>query len=181
MLDSLNTTPADKPLDYNALTMLKMAVASNGGATTEAYFDSYNLDATGAHTNGDAFVRRNADIRNYDTANFKLFPAVEMGNNDHMNRFNFDISTASEYNDTFGCNAQGQSCTRKKGTDSAAFTQASGYPVQLNHPALPGGVTEAEAIDNSAYGADLMETVPRGSNRIMIDIWDQLLSRPEPR
>src|SRR3954467_4075331 len=50
---------ADKPLDYNAVSKLKMSAAASGGGTAEGYFDTYNLDASVPVANGDEFTYRN--------------------------------------------------------------------------------------------------------------------------
>lgn len=150
---------ADRPLGYNGLTYLKMATASNGG-TVDAYFDSYAADASAPLAPGDEFVYRNSFIHNYDTSTFKLFPALEMGDSTHANRFNFDITTSSQF------------VSYLDGINGILPTQQSGYPAQLNHPGSPGGVTTQEAIDNQGYGADLLEVV---RHQEWIDIWDSIL------
>ena len=152
---------ADRPLDYNGLTYLKMATASNGG-TVDAYFDSYLVSASAPLTPAQEFVYRNSVIQNFNTGTFKIFPSLEMGVSKHANRFDFGITNTSQY------------ASYQDGVDGILATQQGGYPAQLNHPDSPGGVTAQEAIDNQAYGADFME-VPR--HQEWIDIWDTLLKQ----
>src|SRR6476661_3627267 len=152
---------ADRPLDLNALTYLKMAVASNNG-TVDAYFDSYLVSASAPQTPAQEFIYRNSVIHNYDTSTFKMFPSMEMGDAKHANRFDFGITNASQF------------VYYPNGVDGILPTQQGGYPAQLNHPGSPGGVSTQEAIDNQAYGADFME-VPR--HQEWIDIWDNILNQ----
>jgi hypothetical protein len=173
---------ADQPLDYNALTKLKMSALATGGGTAEGYFDGYHLDAGLPVPSGGEFTYRNGDLHAFDTADFKLFPSIEMGFNRHVQRFNFDIASAGEYNAFFQCDAFGDHCAVKRGIDGILPTQQTGYPAQLNHPNLPGGVKaeEMEADGYNAFGADVMETredsgaVPRDT---MIQLWDEVLKR----
>jgi hypothetical protein len=152
---------ADQPLDYNGFKDLKMSAVGNGGSA-DAYFDSYTIDATSS--SAEEFVYRTGVIDDYDTSTFKLLPAVEMGTTDHANRFNFGITSESQFT------------TYQKGTDGIAPTQATGYPAQLNHPGVDGGVSDQAAIDNNAYGAQLLEV--RHQN--MIDDWDAILRKGVP-
>jgi hypothetical protein len=152
---------ADRPLDLNGLTYLKMAVASNNG-TVDAYFDSYLVSASAPQTPAQEFIYRNTVIHNYDTNTFKMFPSVEMGVSKHANRFNFNITDPSQF------------VSYPDGVDGILATQQSGYPAQLNHPGSSGGVSAQEATDNLAYGADFME-VPR--HQEWIDIWDSILKQ----
>ncbi len=157
--DALADIPAaDQPLDYNALSFPKMAVASDNGGTTEAYFDTYTIQAPG-ETPAAEYIFRTGIISTYDTASFKMFPSIEMGVRKHANRFNFGITSASEFVDYF------------YGIDGIAPAQATGYPAQLNHPGDPGGVTTSEAVDNQAYGADIIEV----NEQSHMDIWDDIL------
>jgi hypothetical protein len=170
---------ADRPLDYNALTQLKMAAHGNGG-TAEGYFDAYHADASAPVPSGQEFVYRNSVIHNFDTSSFTVFPSVEMGFNRHAQRFNFGITQPSEYNSFFGCDSQGNNCKLTNGTSGILPTQQTGYLAQLNHPNLPGGVklSEIQADNYQAFGADQMEVrydrdgVPPTT---MIDIWDSML------
>ena len=157
--DALADIPAaDQPLDYNALSYPKIAVASNSNGTTEAYFDTYTLQAPG-ETPAAEYIFRTSIISTYDTSSFKMFPSLEMGVREHTNRFNFGITSASEFVDYF------------YGVDGIAPTQATGYLAQLNHPGDPGGVSSSDAVNNQAYGAELMEV----KDEEHIDIWDDIL------
>ena len=156
-----DVAPADQPLAYDALSDLKMsAVAQNG--TADAYFDSYSIDATSS--SADEFVERNASIGAYDTPTFRIFPSVEMGVNKHANRFDFGITDPSQFS------------SYPNGIDGILPTQQTGYPAQLNHPGVAGGVTDAEAISTNAEGADLLEV--RQQN--MISDWDAILRKGVP-
>ena len=152
---------ADRPLDLNGLTYLKMAAASNNG-TVDAYFDSYLVSTSAPQAPAQEFIYRNSVIHTYDTSTFKMFPSMEMGVSKHANRFNFNITVPAQF------------VSYPDGVDGILATQQGGYPAQLNHPNSPGGVTGQEAIDNQAYGADFME-VPR--HQEWIDIWDTILKQ----
>ncbi|HEY9529537.1 MAG TPA: hypothetical protein VIR02_20775, partial [Anaerolineales bacterium] len=157
----LDIPAADRPVDYNALTYIKMAAASNNG-TADAYFDSFLLKAASPVSPANEFIYRNSIISSYDTANFKMFPSVELGDSTHANRFDFNITNTSQF------------VAYTDGINGILPTQQGGYPAQLNHPGSDGGVTDQEAIDNLAYGADFME-VPR--NEFSINDWDAILNQ----
>src|SRR5215213_5178573 len=157
----LDIPAADRPVDYNALTYIKMAAASNNG-TVDAYFDSFLLKAATPVSPANEFIYRNSIISSYDTSTFKMFPSVELGDGTHTNRFNFNITDPSQF------------VYYPEGIDGILPTQQGGYPAQLNHPGSDGGVTDQEAIDNLAYGADFIE-VPR--NQFSIDDWDAILKQ----
>ncbi len=152
---------ADRPLAYNALSHLKLAAAGNGGSA-EAYFDAYSLLPSAPQTPANEFAYRNSIIHDYDTSTFKIFPAVEMGVHQHANRFNFDFSDP------------GQFVAYPEGIDGIFPTQQSAYPVQLNHPGWPGGVSAQTAIDTGGNGADLMEVA---KEEPWSDIWDDILKQ----
>src|SRR5262249_28635732 len=141
------------------------------------------LDASNPLPSGDEFSARSAIVSGYDTSTFRNFPAIEMGYNRHANRFNFGIVDGDEYRRFFGCtDALMTDCTIDNGIDGVGPTQATGYPAQLNHPNLPGGVklSEIEADDYDAFGADAMEVRPDPDGvpvTTMIDIWDAMLER----
>ena len=157
----LDIPVADRPMDHNGLTYIKMAAASNNG-TVDAYFDSFLLKAASPVSPAQEFIFRNSIIGTYDTATFKIFPSIELGDGTHVNRFNFDISDPSQF------------VYYPEGINGILSTQQGGYPAQLNHPGSDGGVTDEEAIANLAYGADFME-VPR--NQHSIDDWDAILNQ----
>ncbi|HUR15638.1 MAG TPA: tandem-95 repeat protein [Mycobacteriales bacterium] len=168
--------PSTRPSELNALLYIKMAAGSRSGGSAAGYFDTFRMDAANAPTkSADAalaaaadFVARNQVIHTWDTPTFLLEPGQEMGFNDHAQRLHFPISDVSQWQQF------------PKGVEGISAVQASGFPAQLNHPGLPGGVTDDEAILNSAYGADVMEAVERGTNDIMIRDWDALLHNGEP-
>ncbi len=155
---------ADRPSNYDALLSLKMVAAANGG-TADAYFDGYHLDASKPVPSANEFLYRNSIIHRYDTSTFKMFPGLEAGSSQHVSRFDYAITKPSQY--TY----------YKTGPPSIPTTHGLGYPAQLDHPTFPGGVTEEAAVANRAYGADLMETVPRGRKETMITTWDRILEQ----
>jgi hypothetical protein len=152
---------ADQPLSYDALSDLKIASVAEAGKA-EAYFDAYSIDA--ASSSADEFVQRNGIIGSHDSSSFRIFPSVEMGINQHANRFNFGITDSAQFT------------SYKNGIDGILPTQQSGYPAQLNHPGVNGGVSDQAAIDTDAEGADLLEV--RQQN--MIDDWDAILRKGVP-
>jgi hypothetical protein len=179
---AVNTIAAtDKPYDYNAISYLKMA--ATGGA--DAYFDDYATDkgplpGTILSRAGAEFAARNALLPQFtDPGTFAMYPSLEEGTNSHANRFNFNIQTAGEF--VTGCSPSA-SCSYSAGIDGLLPTEISGYPAQLNHPGVPGGVTDAQAIStcptgtNPACGADLMEVRERN----MLRDWDSVLGTGEP-
>lgn len=155
--DVLDTIAAvDRPLDYNALTHIKLATAATNG-TASAYFDAFLLSAPG-QTPAEEYIYRTDVIDDFDTSSFQLFPAHEMGQRRHTNRFNFGITDPSEFfSTTFG-------------TDEIQQTHQSGFPVKLNHPDVT--ISPQEVLDNNAYDADALE-VRRDE---WIDVWDDLLN-----
>ncbi len=152
---------ADRPLDYNGLTYLKMATAANNG-TAEAYFDTYSIDASVPVDPADEYVYRTGKVDDFNTSTFKIFPSYEMGQQRHSNRFNFGITTPSEY------------VSYTYGSDGIIVTQQSGYPAQLNHPGTT--VTIPDAIANQGYGADFLEV----REQAWIDAWDAILQQGVP-
>src|SRR3990172_4742793 len=177
---------ADRALDYNALQQLKMAVAASAGGTAEAYFDAYRLDAQAELPAGDEYAYRNTQVHAFDTSTFKVLPSIEMGVGKHVQRFNFAITSGSEYASFFQCSdALMTQCTINQGTAGIAPAQQTGYPVQLNHPNVPGGVKldEIAANDYQVFGADAMEVRPDNAGvppTTMVDIWDEALKRGRP-
>lgn len=155
---------ADQPLPDDAWQDLKMAAVGAGG-TADAYFDSYSVDASAPRDPGEEFVHRDTFLGQTGTGtwdvpgSFRLFPSIELGIAEHSQRFDFGISDPAQFVQWWN------------GVDGIVPTQQTGYPAQLNHPDVPGGVTRQEAVDNDAYGADLVEVrqVP------MIATWDDLL------
>ncbi len=159
----------DMPMDLNAITQLKMAAGGTGG-TADGYFDTYSLDATAPITSGQEFAYRNTHVADFNTPDFTIFPSQEVGYNRHAQRFNFAITDPSQFT------------LYKTGISSILPTQQTGYPAQLNHPGLPGGVTQQEAIDTDGEGADLMEVAERSDEEgyiknVMVDTWDSILSK----
>ncbi len=151
---------AERPLDYNAFTDLKIAAIAAGG-TADAFFDAYRLKATAPQDAAGEYVFRNGMISGYDTADFRIFPSVELGVGDHVGRFDFGFADPTQFR------------AYRNGVEGIAETHASGYMAQVDHPGVPGGVSDQELIDNDAFGADAIEV--RFQN--MIDDWDALLSK----
>ncbi|MCM8749281.1 hypothetical protein NET02_08995 [Thermomicrobiaceae bacterium CFH 74404] len=156
---ALNDIPAaDRPLDYNGLTFLKMAAAGNGG-TTEAYFDTYSIDASNPVAPADEFVYRTPRVDDFDTSTFEVFASYEMGQQKHSNRFNFAITDPTQY------------VSYLYGSDGIAETQQTGYPAQLNHPGTT--ITVQEAIDTKGGGADFLEV----REPEWVAAWDTILEQ----
>ncbi|MDX6647209.1 MAG: hypothetical protein QOK40_2936 [Miltoncostaeaceae bacterium] len=148
---------ADRPLDINGF--LDLQVGASGSA--EGYFDKYTLDATAPVPAAVEFAYRNSLVSLYDTPTFKMYPSVEIGVGNHTQRFNYATTDASQ--------------TLQSGTDAIAATQATGYPAQLNHPGVAGGVSPDQVVvDNDAFGADLMEVMDLNN---MIRDWDEILTK----
>ncbi len=159
--DTLADIPsADLPLDYNAVTYLKMAAAANGG-TVNAYFDTYSIMASSPVSPADEFVYRTSVIPTYDTSTFKIFPSLEMGVGKHAQRFNFGITDPAQF------------LSYWNGVDGILPAQQSGYPAMLNHPGSDGGASDQETISTQGEGADLMEVRQQG----WIDNWDAILQQ----
>jgi chitodextrinase len=149
---------ADRPLDYDGLTYVRMAVAGKAG-TADAYFDSFSIDSTTPQPPADEFVSRTPLVGAYDTPTFKFFPSYEMGQSKHSQRFNFGITQPSQY------------VSYTNGIDGIRPTQDSGYPAQLNHPGT--GTTIPEAIAGKGLGADFLEVrEPAWSGA-----WDEILKQ----
>lgn len=172
---------ADKPYDYLGLSELKVAAMG----TVTAYIDDFATQKafpTGSTVDGRAgaeFVARNALIPQYDdpAGNFRVFPSIEEGTGEHAQRFNFGITSAGQF--TTFCNG---TCNYAKGVSGIGPTEASGYPGQLNHPGVSGGVTDAAATGSCsngltpACGGDTMEVRKRN----MSNDWDTILKTGTP-
>ena len=172
---------ADRPFDYLGLSELKVAALG----TVNAYIDDYATTkalpsgSTVDSRAGDEFAARNALIPQYDdpAGNFRLFPSLEEGTTQHAQRFNFGISSADQF--TTFCNG---TCNYSKGVSGIGPTEASGYPGQLNHPGVSGGVSDAAAIGTCsngltpACGGDTMEVRQRN----MSNDWDTILKTGAP-
>ncbi|HEX6287729.1 MAG TPA: hypothetical protein VFZ66_00990 [Herpetosiphonaceae bacterium] len=156
--DALAAIPAaDRPLDYNGLTYLKMAAAASSGDTAEAYFDTYAIDASTPVNPADEYVYRTGVVDDFDTPTLKIFPSYEMGQTGHSQRFNFGIADRSQY------------VSYSNGTEGILETQQSGYPAQINHPGTT--ITVQEVIDTRGKGADFIEV----REQEWIDAWDAIL------
>src|SRR5215213_10151450 len=162
---ALNALPAaDRPLDYNALTHLKMVARGNNGGTAEAYFDTYSLKPTNPKTPAEEYVYRTGVVDDFNTSSFRIFPSFEMGQYQHSQRFNFDITDPSQYRSfTYG-------------TDGIPDTQQTGYPAMLNHPGAGGGVTAGDATVQQGYGADVIEV----KDPAWTTTWDSILKQGVP-
>jgi hypothetical protein len=172
---------ADKPQTYLGLSELKVAASGNANVYVDDYATKKALPAgsTVDSRAGDEFAARNALIPQYDDAagNFRMFPSIEEGTNNHAQRFNFAITAPGQFS-TF-CNG---TCNYANGYTGIAPTQASGYPAQLNHPGVAGGVSDAQATGSCpnaltpACGADVMEVRQRN----MSNDWDTILKAGTP-
>ncbi len=189
----LNQLPAlDAPADYDVLTYVKMEAAARNG-TADGYFDDFNMNVASPTCTSTEFVYRNSLLPALAGTNFVIFPAREMGQNNHANQFNFGITSTSQYKDTFTDSTQDDNAIcagvnnpsaqwqfSRLGTDNIAGVQASGYPVQDNHPGVTDGVSDV--VSTNAHGADAIEArtgadysnpsdIPTG------DAWDQILMK----
>jgi Fibronectin type III domain len=170
---------ADRPLDYLGLSELKVAALGPVTAVVDDFSMSKAVTGTVDSRAGDELAARNALIPQFDDpgGNFRVFPALEEGVGEHAQRFNFGITAAGQY--TTFCNG---SCNYNKGTSGIAPTEVSGYPAQLNHPGVSGGVTDSAAIGSCsngltpACGADVMEVRKRN----MSNDWDTILTAGTP-
>src|SRR6266508_3359093 len=149
---------ADLPLDYNGLIHLKMTAAANSG-TAEGYFDTYSIDASSPVAPADEYVYRTSIVDDFNTSTFKVFPSYEMGQQKNTNRFNFGITSPSEYS------------SYTYGSDGILETQQGGYPAQLNHPGTT--ITQQQAINSQGLGADFLEV----REQSWIDTWDAILQQ----
>ncbi|MEY2581865.1 MAG: cellulose 1,4-beta-cellobiosidase, partial [Ilumatobacteraceae bacterium] len=149
---------ADRPLNYDAFTYLRMVAAGKGG-TADAYFDTYSMDASLPVASADEFVYRTPLVSSYDTSTFKIFSSYEMGQSKHSQRFNFAITSPTQY------------VHYANGIDGIRPTQDMGYPAQLNHPGT--GTTVAEAISGRGLGADTIEV----TNPAWRSAWDEILKQ----
>lgn len=165
---------ADQPVDYLGLSELKVGVLGPVTAYVDDFSTSKAVSGTVDSRAGAEFVARNGLIGPYDDAagNFRVFPSLEEGIGEHAQRFNFGITSAGQY--TTFCNG---SCNYSQGVSGIAPTEASGYPGQLNHPGVSGGVTDSAAVGTCsngltpACGADVMEVRQRN----MAKDWDTIL------
>jgi chitodextrinase len=156
---------AERPLDYNAFNQVTITAVADHGSV-DLNVDDFHFDATGEKSGAEDFLQRNSKIADFNTAGFKVFPSLEMGLNRHVQRFEFDLTQAS------------QMPAFSQGIQGIVPTQQLGTPVQLNHPGLPGGTSTTDTVDNIGYGADWIECCPRpGTPRTMMDIWDAVLTQ----
>jgi hypothetical protein len=185
----VNALSADRPADYVVLAYPKMEASATNG-TADAYFDDYVAKAAAPRCPAADFVYRNSLIdsgrfngQNAAGQSFVLFPAREMGQNNHTQQFNFDITSRSRFSDvnqdSASNDAQLCAATNKRsarwrfsylGSDNTTSVQASGYPAQDNHPGITD--TTADVIRTRAHGADLVEVQ---TARDFSKTWDAIL------
>lgn len=159
---ALNDIPvANRPLDYNAISYLKMAVGAEGGVA-EAYFDTYSSIASVPVDPAAEYVYRTTVVDDFDTATYKTFPSYEAGQQRHTQRFNFGITNPADY------------VSYTYGSDSIPTTHQTGYPAQMNHPGVT--VTEQDIINTRAFGADFLEVREDAWNAV----WDAILLQDVP-
>ncbi len=187
--------PADKPADYDVLANAKIEAAAVSG-TADAYFDDYTIQVAQRQCPATEFVYRNSLIdggsfngTNAGGSQFVIFPAREMGKSNHANQFNFDITNANQFYDDHVDNTvpqnDGTLCASSNaqwvppwkfttaGTDNVATVQASGYPVQDNHPGTTD--TTSDVISTVAHGADAVEEHAASSD--YSTTWDAILQQ----
>jgi Big-like domain-containing protein len=192
----INGLPSsDAPKDYDVLAYPKMEASAVSG-TADVYFDDYTLEVATPQCPASEFVYRNSliDSGQFNGSSFAMYPGREMGQNNHSNQFNFDINAASQYYDnrddgTIVPNGYGNDAAHCAGsnnpaapwqfsylgTDNVAAVQATGYPVQDNHPGITDGTTDV--VDTKAHGADSVE-VRTGAD--YSDTWDAILQKNYP-
>jgi hypothetical protein len=192
----------DQPADWTTLTNPIMEASADNG-TADAYFDDLTLKDLSPVCPAADFVYRNSliDSGRFNGTNvtgepFVMYPAREMGQNNHANQFNFDLTNPADFNDTFVesagspipapynsdaalCAATNTATARwqfkKLGTDNiggATGVQASGYPAQDNHPGVTD--TTANVTATLAHGADAVEV--RGAADYSAT-WDTILQQ----
>jgi len=172
---------ADMPYTYLGLSELKVAALGTADAYVDDYATKKTLPAGSTIDSraGAEFAARNALIPQYDdpAGNFRLFPSLEEGTSQHAQRFNFGITSGAQF--TTFCNG---SCNYATGVSGIGPTELSGYPGQLNHPGVSGGVTDAAATGSCsngltpACGGDVMEVRMRN----MSNDWDAILNTGTP-
>ena len=162
------------PADYDVLTYVKMeAAARNSGASADGYFDDFNMRVASPTCTSTEFVYRNSLLPALAGTNsaggpFTIFPAREMGQNNHTNQFNFGITSTSQYKDTFTDSTQDDNAIcapvnnpsaqwqfSRLGSDNVPAVQASGYPAQDNHPGVTDSVNDV--VGSNGFGGDAVE------------------------
>jgi hypothetical protein len=177
----------DEPDAHDVVAQVKMEASAVSG-TADAYFDDYTLSVSNPQCSAADFVYRNGliDSGQFNTSTFKMFPGREMGQNNHSNQFNFDITSAGDYDDTYADGVQDDQALcgshpsaawkfNYYGTDNIPGVQASGYPAQDNHP----GVTDTtnDVVSTLAHGADTVEVRTGGDYSAT---WDAILQQNHP-
>jgi hypothetical protein len=182
---------ADQPVDHAVIAYAKMEASATLG-TADAYFDDYVLKDAAPHCPAADFVYRNSLIdsgrfngQNASGQSFVMLPAREMGQNNHTQQFNFDITSPSQLYDVYSdsISNDGQLCAATNtptapwkfayyGSDNIASVQASGYPAQDNHPGVTD--TTTDVINTQAHGADAVEVQ---STDDYSSTWDAILQQ----
>ncbi len=172
---------ADQPDRSNALTYIKLAARSNG-TPVDAYFDDLSLTASAPVCPATEFVNRNTQISNYNTPDYVMFPAREMGQTKHTQQLNFGISDAHDFEFAGETGLCGATTTptapfhfRSFGADNIPDVHVSGYPAINNHPGTTD--TVAQVISTRAHGSDGIEAFNGGD---FTDTWDSILGQNYP-
>jgi hypothetical protein len=170
---------AQRPLDYNAFTDVK--VGAYGGAAGN--LDAFAITAQAPVAAEQEFAHRNSFLSNergvlgrWDTQDFRIYPGVENGIGDHVNRFDFGRDEVPSFR------------PYQNGIQGIAAVRAGGYLSQLDHTGLPGGVSDQEARSGVSdkpptktegsfqgvpgFGAEVMEL----NTDNMLANWDAILS-----
>ena len=195
----INGLPAaDQPADFAVLSQVKMEAATSTSGSANVYFDDFVLKSAAPLCPAAEFVYRNQliDSGRFNTSSFVMYPAREMGQNNHTNQFNFDITKPSDYYDTYNdttvpagygndsvfCQSSNVSTAPWNfsylGSSNITGTygvQPSGYPAQTNHPGTTDSVNDV--VQSKAHGSDLIE-VRTGMD--YSSAWDQLLAQDLP-
>ena len=109
----VNALPtSDQPESYDVLGYATMQASATNG-TADGYFDDFSLRAGSPNCPAADFVYRNGLIDsgqfgglNANGGSFVMFPAREMGQNNHANQFSFDLRSAGDYDDTYSDGVQ---------------------------------------------------------------------------
>jgi predicted metal-dependent phosphoesterase TrpH len=172
---------ADRADPQNALTYVKLAARSNG-TPVDAYVDDFSLTASAPLCPATEFAQRNAQIASYDTPDFALFPAREMGQTRHTQQLNFGIGDARDYEfpgETGLCGATNTASApfhwHRYGSDSIPDVHASGYPAINNHPGTTDDVPDV--IATQGHGADGIEAYNAAD---FTGVWDSILGQDHP-
>lgn len=147
---------AQQPHPYAAFLYPRFLLSVEHGAAA-LWLDAVQLRATRPLDPAQEFVARTTLCEAFSDESFRLFCALEMGQQHHTIRFDFAITDPSQF------------AAFTYGTDGIPLVQEGGYPTQLNHP---GSTIRLRDIrENRAYDADFLEV----RKPEWAALWDELL------